>query len=122
MAIDAGQSYPLRRLYRGPAVVGVGRVHPPALHSMVASGVLASFPYRCSAPAYGATGFSDRLQTASDQLPGTDRALGWSADAVPGPGHPVVVRWAGGPAPRAYPGALSRVPAARHRGNHDAAA
>ncbi len=30
---------------------------PPALQSMRASGVLARFPYRCTAPAYGATGF-----------------------------------------------------------------
>src|SRR5581483_316377 len=30
---------------------------PPALQSMRASGVLAGFPYRCAAPALGATGF-----------------------------------------------------------------
>src|SRR6202050_2659887 len=40
-----------------PDLVTLEEFTPPALRSMMASGVLASFPYRCAAPAYGATGF-----------------------------------------------------------------
>jgi len=40
-----------------PDLITLEEFTPPALHSMVASGVLGSFPYRCAAPAYGATGF-----------------------------------------------------------------
>ena len=43
---------------------------PPALQSMTASGVLASYPYRCAAPAYGATGFliASRLRLTGCQV------------------------------------------------------
>jgi endonuclease/exonuclease/phosphatase family metal-dependent hydrolase len=40
-----------------PDLITLEEFTPPALQSMVASGVLAKFPYRCVAPAYGATGF-----------------------------------------------------------------
>ena len=40
-----------------PDLVTLEEFTPPALQSMVASGVLASFRHRCVAPAYGATGF-----------------------------------------------------------------
>jgi endonuclease/exonuclease/phosphatase (EEP) superfamily protein YafD len=40
-----------------PDLVTLEEFTPPAMQSMVASGVLASFPYRCVASAYGATGF-----------------------------------------------------------------
>jgi endonuclease/exonuclease/phosphatase (EEP) superfamily protein YafD len=40
-----------------PDVVALEEFTPPALRSMAASGVLASFPYRCAAPAFGADGF-----------------------------------------------------------------
>ena len=40
-----------------PDLITLEEFTPPALQSMVASGVLARFPYRCVAPAYGATGF-----------------------------------------------------------------
>jgi endonuclease/exonuclease/phosphatase (EEP) superfamily protein YafD len=40
-----------------PDVITLEEFTPPALRSMVASGVLESFPYRCVAPAYGADGF-----------------------------------------------------------------
>ena len=92
-----------------PDLITLEEFTPPALQSMVASGVLASFPYRCVAPAYGATGFliASRLHLTGCRV--RDRSLGRSLDAVHGRGHPVVARWAGGPAPRAYPGAVPRV-------------
>jgi endonuclease/exonuclease/phosphatase (EEP) superfamily protein YafD len=40
-----------------PDLITLEEFTPPALHSMVASGVLVDFPYRCVAPAYGGTGF-----------------------------------------------------------------
>jgi endonuclease/exonuclease/phosphatase (EEP) superfamily protein YafD len=40
-----------------PDIVTLEEFTPSALQSMVASGVLESFPYRCVAPAYGADGF-----------------------------------------------------------------
>ena len=40
-----------------PDVVAMEEFTPPALQSMIASGVLRAFPYRCAAPTYGATGF-----------------------------------------------------------------
>jgi endonuclease/exonuclease/phosphatase (EEP) superfamily protein YafD len=40
-----------------PDLITLEEVTPAALRSMVASGVLASFPYRCAAPAFGADGF-----------------------------------------------------------------
>jgi endonuclease/exonuclease/phosphatase (EEP) superfamily protein YafD len=40
-----------------PDLVTLEEFTPPALTAMKASGVLGRFPYRCSAPAFGATGF-----------------------------------------------------------------
>ncbi len=40
-----------------PDLVTLEEFTPPALQAMAASGVLTSFPYRCVALAYGATGF-----------------------------------------------------------------
>jgi endonuclease/exonuclease/phosphatase (EEP) superfamily protein YafD len=40
-----------------PDLITLEEFTPPALQSMMASGVLAAYPYRCAAPAYGATGF-----------------------------------------------------------------
>jgi endonuclease/exonuclease/phosphatase family metal-dependent hydrolase len=40
-----------------PDLIALEEFTPPALQSMVASGVLVGFPYQCVAPAYGATGF-----------------------------------------------------------------
>ncbi len=40
-----------------PDLITLEEFTPSALHSMVASGVLASFPYRCTAPLYNASGF-----------------------------------------------------------------
>ncbi len=53
-----------------PDVITLEEFTPPALQSMMASGVLASFPYRCAAPAYGATGFliASRLRLTGCQV------------------------------------------------------
>ena len=40
-----------------PDLVALEEFTPRALQAMAASGVLTRFPYRCAAPAYGATGF-----------------------------------------------------------------
>jgi endonuclease/exonuclease/phosphatase (EEP) superfamily protein YafD len=40
-----------------PDLITLEEFTPAALRSMIASGVLAAYPYRCAAPAYGATGF-----------------------------------------------------------------
>jgi endonuclease/exonuclease/phosphatase (EEP) superfamily protein YafD len=40
-----------------PDLITLEEFTPTTLQSVTASGVLARFPYRCSAPAYGATGF-----------------------------------------------------------------
>ena len=71
---------------------------PPALQSMTASGVLASFPYRCAAPAYGATGFliASRLRLTGCQV----RTVWWEGQWTPymveatlwSPGGPVDLR------------------------------
>ena len=53
-----------------PDLVTLEEFTPPALQSMVASGVLASFPYRCVAPTLGATGFliASRLRLTGCQV------------------------------------------------------
>jgi endonuclease/exonuclease/phosphatase (EEP) superfamily protein YafD len=53
-----------------PDLVTLEEFTPPALQSMVASGVLAGFPYRCVAPTYGATGFliASRLRLTGCQV------------------------------------------------------
>jgi endonuclease/exonuclease/phosphatase (EEP) superfamily protein YafD len=54
---------------------------PPALQSMEASGVLARFPYRCSAPAYGATGLliASRLRLTGCRV----RTVFWDGQWTP---------------------------------------
>jgi endonuclease/exonuclease/phosphatase (EEP) superfamily protein YafD len=64
-----------------PGLVTLEEFTPPALQAMVASGVLASFPYRCVAPAYGATGFliASRLRLTGCQV----RTVRWAGQATP---------------------------------------
>ena len=91
-----------------PDLVTLEEFTPPALQSMVASGVLVSFPYRCSAPAYGDR-LPNCLQATPDRLPGMDRVRGRHVGALHGRGDAVVTRRAGRPATSAYLGAVSRV-------------
>ena len=53
-----------------PDLVTLEEFTPPALTAMQASGVLARFPYRCAAPAFGATGFlvASRLRLAGCRI------------------------------------------------------
>ena len=81
-----------------PGLITLEEFTPPALQSMVASGVLASFPYRCAAPAYGATGFliASRLRLTGCQV----RTVSWDGMWTPylveatlwSPGGPVALR------------------------------
>jgi endonuclease/exonuclease/phosphatase (EEP) superfamily protein YafD len=60
-----------------PDLVTLEEFTPAALQSMVASGVLASFPYRCVAPTPGATGFliASRLRLTGCQV----RTVSWDS-------------------------------------------
>jgi endonuclease/exonuclease/phosphatase (EEP) superfamily protein YafD len=81
-----------------PDVITLEEFTPLALQSMVASGVLASFPYRCVAPSYGATGFliASRLRLTGCQV----RTVFWDGFRAPymveatlrSPGGPVALR------------------------------
>jgi endonuclease/exonuclease/phosphatase (EEP) superfamily protein YafD len=81
-----------------PDLVTLEEFTPPALQAMVASGVLDSFPYRCAAPAYGATGLliASRLRLTGCQV----RTVLWAGHATPymaaatlwSPGGPVALR------------------------------
>jgi endonuclease/exonuclease/phosphatase (EEP) superfamily protein YafD len=81
-----------------PDLITLEEFTPPALQSMAASGVLADFPYRCAAPAYGATGFliASRLRLTGCQV----RSVRWDGQWEPymveatwwTPGGPVAVR------------------------------
>lgn len=81
-----------------PDLITLEEFTPPAWQSMIASGVLAAYPYRCAAPAYGATGFlvASRLRLADCQV----RAVPFDGMQVPymleatlrSPGGPVAVR------------------------------
>ena len=53
-----------------PDLITLTEFTPPALQSMQASGVLASYPYRCAAPQYGAFGFliASRLRLSGCQV------------------------------------------------------
>jgi endonuclease/exonuclease/phosphatase (EEP) superfamily protein YafD len=64
-----------------PDLVTLEESTPQALQSMVASGVLESFPYRCSAPAYGATGFliASRLRLTGCRV----RTVWWDGQWTP---------------------------------------
>jgi endonuclease/exonuclease/phosphatase (EEP) superfamily protein YafD len=81
-----------------PDLVTLEEFTPPALQSMMASGVLARFPYRCVAPAYGATGFliASRLPLAGCRV----RSVFWDDQSTPymveatlwSPAGPIAVR------------------------------
>ena len=81
-----------------PDLITLEEFTPPALQSMAASGVLAGFPYRCAAPAYGATGFliASRLRLTGCQV----RTVLWDGLWTPymveatlwSPGGPVALR------------------------------
>ena len=81
-----------------PDLVTLEEITPSALQDMVASGVLASFPYRCAAPVIGATGFliASRLRLTGCQV----RAVAWDGTTTPymmgatlwSPGGPVALR------------------------------
>ncbi len=77
-----------------PDLITLEEFTPPALQSMAASGVLASFPYRCAASAYGATGFliASKLRLTGCQV----RAALWTPYMVEAtlwsPGGPVALR------------------------------
>jgi endonuclease/exonuclease/phosphatase (EEP) superfamily protein YafD len=81
-----------------PDVVTLEEFTPPAQQAMAASGVLARFPYRCSAPAYGATGFliASRLRLTGCRV----RTVWWDGQWTPymveatlsSPGGPVALR------------------------------
>lgn len=64
-----------------PDLITLEEFTPSALQAMVASGVLASFPYRCEAPAYGATGFliASRLQLTGCRV----QTVSWDGQPTP---------------------------------------
>jgi endonuclease/exonuclease/phosphatase (EEP) superfamily protein YafD len=81
-----------------PDLITLEEFTPLALDSMEASGVLARFPYRCAAPAYGATGFliASRLPLTGCQVK-TVFWNGWQtpymvAATLSTPGGPVALR------------------------------
>jgi len=81
-----------------PDLVTLEEFTPQALQAMVASGVLASFPYRCVAPTPGATGFliASRLRLTGCQV----RTVAWDGTWMQymvqatlwSPGGPVALR------------------------------
>ena len=82
-----------------PDLITLEEFTPQALQSMTASGVLASFPYRCSAPTPGATGFliASRLRLTGCQV----QIMHWQNDlwsqymvqaTLWSPGGPVALR------------------------------
>jgi endonuclease/exonuclease/phosphatase (EEP) superfamily protein YafD len=81
-----------------PDLVTLEEFTPSALQSMAASGVLASFPYRCVAPTIGATGFliASRLRLTDCQV----RSVAWDGTTMQymveatlwSPGGPVALR------------------------------
>ena len=81
-----------------PDLMTLEEITPSTLQSMVASGVLASFPYRCVAPTIGATGFliASRLRLTGCQV----RTVAWNGTTTPymveatlwSPGGPVALR------------------------------
>ena len=81
-----------------PDVVTLEEFTPPALTAMKASGVLTRFPYRCTAPAFGATGFlvASRLPMTGCQVK-TVLGNGWQVPymveaTVSTSGGPVALR------------------------------
>jgi endonuclease/exonuclease/phosphatase (EEP) superfamily protein YafD len=81
-----------------PDLVTLEEFTPSALQSMMASGVLASFPYRCVAPTVGATGFliASRLRLTGCQVRGVawnDTTMQYMVEATLwSPGGPVALR------------------------------
>ena len=81
-----------------PDLITLEEFTPSALQSMAASGVLADFPYRCSAPAWGAPGLfiASRLRLTGCQV----RTVRWDGTSTPymveatlwSPGGPVALR------------------------------
>jgi len=81
-----------------PDVVTLEEFTPSTLQSMVASGVLARYPYRCVAPSYGADGFliASRLRLTGCQV----QTVPWNGSRVQdmvkaslwSPGGPVALR------------------------------
>ena len=81
-----------------PDLVTLEEFTPPALNAMSASGVLTRFPYRCAAPAWGATGFlvASRLRLTGCQV----QDVSWGGQPTPymveailwSPAGPVTVR------------------------------
>jgi len=81
-----------------PDLVTMEEFTPSALQAMADSGVLAHFPYRCAAPAYGATGFliASRLRLTGCQV----QTVSWDGQPTPymvqatlwSPAGPVAVR------------------------------
>jgi endonuclease/exonuclease/phosphatase (EEP) superfamily protein YafD len=64
-----------------PDLITLEEFTPPALQAMVASGVLAAFPYRCVASAYGATGF---LIASTMRMTGCQvRSMLWDGKPTP---------------------------------------
>jgi len=81
-----------------PDLVTLEEFTPSALQAMVASGVLAGFPYQCAAPTYGAAGFliASRLRLTGCQV----QTVLWDGMQMPymvqatlwPPGGPVALR------------------------------
>ena len=81
-----------------PDLVTLEEITPLAMKSLVATGVLESFPYRCAAPTYGATGFliASRLHLTGCQV----RTVFWHGQWMPymveailwSPGGPIALR------------------------------
>jgi endonuclease/exonuclease/phosphatase (EEP) superfamily protein YafD len=81
-----------------PDLVTLEEFTPPALQSMMASGLLARFPYTCAAPSSGAAGFliASRLRLSDCRV----RTVLWDHQSVPymvnatlwSPGGPLAVR------------------------------
>jgi len=81
-----------------PDLITLEEFTPPALHRMVASGVLVSFPYQCVAPTPGATGFlvASRLRMTACRV----RTVFWEGRRMQymveatlwSPGGPVALR------------------------------
>ena len=81
-----------------PDLITLEEFTPSALRSMAASGVLAGFPYRCTAPAWGADGFliASRLRLTGCQVRIVVWNGLWTPDMVEAtlwtPGGPVALR------------------------------
>jgi endonuclease/exonuclease/phosphatase (EEP) superfamily protein YafD len=81
-----------------PDLITLEEFTPPALHSMVASGILVDFRYRCVAPAYGATGFliASRLRMTACRVRTVFSEGQWTPYMVEAtlwsPGGPVALR------------------------------